>query len=90
MSVGSIKKTYRFCEVSQSNFPCGTGVDALDDGEFVIFSSGVFGDRIGDVIRAVEASARLRNARRLSFSMQEVLERQEARESEVSLCRKRN
>ena len=90
MSVGSLKKTYRFCEVSQANFPCETGIDALNDGEFVIFSSGVFGDRIGDVIRAVEASARLRNARRLSFSMQEVFARQDDRESETSLCRKRN
>ena len=90
MSVGSIRKTDRFCESSQSDFPCETRFDSLSDGEFVIFSSGVFGDRIGDVIRAVEASARLRNAERLSIPMREVLERSEVRGSEISLCRREN
>ena len=90
MSVGSIRKTDRFCESLQSDFSCETRLEALNDGEFVIFSSGVFGDRIGDVIRAVEANARLRNARRLSIPMQEVVERHDDRESGISLCRKEN
>ena len=89
MSVGLIIKKTSPGEAESPFLSRAGELAAREDRDFVIFSSGVFGDRIEDIMRAVEANARMRHECRLVIPMAEVMRRQDEAASGNMLWRKR-